>query len=143
PDRSRLAQQRRQLRSKDQLDPDTLAVWLVEHGFKRTEVVELPGEFSRRGSVLDVFSPDADSPYRLDFFGDEIDEIRPFSPLTQRSSGEPMQGIEITSAALEQPRAPGNGDGRAQPVLPTGHLCDYLPADAWTALIEPDDLAEQ
>ncbi|HEV3447108.1 MAG TPA: transcription-repair coupling factor [Gemmataceae bacterium] len=143
PDRARLVQQRRRLRVKEQIDPDVLAGWLVEHGFKRTEVVELPGEFSRRGSVLDVYSPDADAPYRLDFFGDEIDEIRQFSPLTQRSSGEPMQGIEVTSAALEPPRTAGNGDRQAQPVLPTGHLCDYLPANAWTALIEPDDLAEQ
>ncbi|HEV3078254.1 MAG TPA: transcription-repair coupling factor, partial [Gemmataceae bacterium] len=143
PDRARLVQQRRRLRVKEQIDPDVLAGWLVEHGFKRTEVVELPGEFSRRGSVLDVYSPDADAPYRLDFFGDEIDEIRQFSPLTQRSSGEPIQGIEVTSAALELPRTAGNGHGQAQPVLPTGHLCDYLPANAWTALIEPDDLAEQ
>src|SRR5438552_5335006 len=113
PDRGKLVQQRRRLRVKEQVDPDVLAAWLVEHGFKRTEVVELPGEFSRRGSVLDVFSPDADAPYRLDFFGDEIDEIRQFSPLTQRS-GEPMQGIEVTSAALELPRTAGNGDGNAQ-----------------------------
>jgi len=142
PDRARLVQQRRRLRVKEQVDPDALAGWLVEHGFKRTEVVELPGEFSRRGSVLDVFSPDADAPCRLDFFGDEIDEIRQFSPLTQRSTGEAMPGIEITSAALE-PRPAGNGDGKPQPVLHTGHLCDYLPADAWTALVEPDDLTEQ
>src|SRR5207302_11205756 len=100
PDRARLAQQRRQLQVKEQLDPDALAAWLVEHGFKRTEVVELAGEFSRRGSVLDVYSPDAEWPWRLDFFGDEIDEIRQFSPLTQRSFTDPIQSVEITSAAL-------------------------------------------
>ena len=43
------------------------------------DAVELPGEFSRRGGILDVFSPDADDPVRLEFFGDEVESIRPFS----------------------------------------------------------------
>ena len=73
---------------QQQLDLDELAAWLVEHGFKRIEAVELPGEFSRRGGILDVFSPDAEAPYRMEFFGDEIESIRQFSPQTQRSLGE-------------------------------------------------------
>ena len=143
PDRARLAEQRRLLKVKDQIDPDVLAGWLVEHGFKRTEVVELPGEFSRRGSVLDLFSPDSDTPHRLDFFGDEIDSIRSFSSLTQRSSGDPLPDVEVTSAALERPGSTTNGAPRGAHVAYTGHLCDYLPAGAWTVLVEPDDLAEQ
>ena len=47
----------------------------------------LPGEFSRRGGILDVYSPDAEAPYRLEFFGDEIESIRQFAPETQRSLG--------------------------------------------------------
>ena len=68
-------------------DPEELATWLVEHGYRHTDAVELPGEFCRRGGILDVFSPDAETPYRVEFFGDEIDSIRQFAPETQRSLG--------------------------------------------------------
>ena len=49
--------------------------WLIEHGYQRMEAVEIPGEFSRRGGILDVFSPDAEAPYRIEFLGDEIASI--------------------------------------------------------------------
>ena len=64
-----------------------MATWLVDHGYRHAEAVELPGEFSRRGGILDVYSPDAEAPYRVEFFGDEIDSIRQFAPETQRSLG--------------------------------------------------------
>jgi transcription-repair coupling factor (superfamily II helicase) len=141
PDRAQLAQPRRQLRVGSQIDPDDLAAWLVAHGFRRTEAVELPGEFSRRGGIFDVFSPDAEAPYRLEFFGDEVESVRQFSPQTQRSLGG-LQTIELTGAAIEHPSPEANSDGT--PALRyTGHLCDFLPTDAWTVLVEPDDLQEQ
>src|ERR1700735_3462876 len=46
----------------------------------------MPGQFARRGGILDVYSPEADRPVRVDFFGDEIESIRKFDPETQRSS---------------------------------------------------------
>src|SRR5205823_1063399 len=76
-------------------DLDEVSRWLVGHGFRRADAVELPGEFSRRGGILDVFSPDADSPYRLEFFGDEIESIRLFDAGTQRSLGQ-QDSAEIT-----------------------------------------------
>src|SRR5262249_6905629 len=106
-----------------------------------TEAVELPGEFSRRGGILDVFSPDAEAPYRLEFFGDEIESIRQFAPLTQRSLQE-LESVEITGTGVASPSAEGNGSTTATASY-TGHFCDYLPADAWTVLVEPDDLEEQ
>jgi transcription-repair coupling factor (superfamily II helicase) len=142
PGRAQLAQHRRVLRVNVPVDPDELVAWLVNRGFRRTEAVELPGEFSRRGGILDVFSADADTPYRLEFFGDEIESIRQFSPHTQRSLGE-LQSIELLGAGVEQPDGGGNGDRGASLVAYTGHFCDYLPADAWTILVEPDDLHEQ
>ena len=81
----------------EQVAPDDLARWLVDYGFKRTEVVELPGEFSRRGGIVDVFSPDAETPCRLEFFGDTIESIRSFSPYTQRSLGN-TQTAEVMTA---------------------------------------------
>jgi len=53
---------------------------VVQHGYRSAEVVELPGELCRRGGILDVYSPDAEAPYRIEFFGDNIDSIRKLSP---------------------------------------------------------------
>jgi transcription-repair coupling factor (superfamily II helicase) len=142
PDRAQWAQHRRILQVADQIDPDVLAGWLVEQGFRRTEVVELPGEFSRRGGIFDLFSPDAEAPYRLELFGDEIESIRQFSLLTQRSLGN-LQSVEITGARVERPSSNAEGDGSPSHLMYRGHLGDYLPADAWTLIVEPDDLQEQ
>jgi transcription-repair coupling factor (superfamily II helicase) len=135
PDRAQLASRRRLLRKGETVNLEEVTAWLVDHHFQRTEIVSLPGEFSRRGGILDVFSPDADAPCRLEFFGDEIDSIRQFSPETQRSLGD-VPELEITAA-----ETPGTGPTRL--AADRGHLCDHLPADAWTALIEPDDLQDQ
>src|SRR5438067_10624050 len=88
PERSALAARSRVLRAAETLDVDELSAWLVEHGYKRTDAVELPGEFSRRGGIFDVFSPDADAPFRLELFGDEVESIRQFAADTQRSLRE-------------------------------------------------------
>jgi transcription-repair coupling factor (superfamily II helicase) len=56
-----------------------------EYGFERVDFVVEPGQFAIRGGILDVFSYAADNPYRLEFFGDEIDSIRVFNPADQLS----------------------------------------------------------
>jgi len=137
PDRAQLAGNRRILRTGEALDLDELSRWLVDHGFRRADAVELPGEFSRRGGILDVYSPDADHPHRLEFFGDEIESIRQFDAGTQRSLGQ-QPSVEITGL---QTHADEGED--AAPVSMTGHLCDYLPPGSWTVLVELDDLLEQ
>lgn len=58
--------------------------WLAL-GYQPEEVVELPGSFSRRGGILDVFPPNRRMPVRIELFGDEIDSLRAFDPATQRS----------------------------------------------------------
>ena len=58
---------------------------LVEGGYKREDPVTDPGEFSVRGGVLDVFSPNLPHPLRVEYFGDFVDSIRTFDPDTQRS----------------------------------------------------------
>src|SRR5262245_35353281 len=62
PDRASLSQGRRIVKVGDTLDLDEFARWLVERGYQPAEAVELPGEFSRRGGIFDVYSPDADAP---------------------------------------------------------------------------------
>lgn len=58
---------------------------LYESGFVRREFVSIPGEFAVRGGIIDLFSFDTDKPYRIDFFGDEIESIKIFEPNTQRT----------------------------------------------------------
>ena len=61
---------------------------LVDFGYERVEAVEQPGQWTRRGDILDVFPGDAARPFRVDFFGDDVEAVRPFDPETQRSSGK-------------------------------------------------------
>src|SRR5262249_47774762 len=119
------------------------------HGYQHAEAVELPGEFSRRGGILDVYPPDADAPYRVEFFGDEVESIRQFSPQTQRSLGDlaaaEVMGIESTASVGRAPPDSDNHQGVNPPRSPslTGHFCDYLPTDTWTVLVEAEELHEQ
>ncbi len=135
PDRAELQRRQRRIHAGERLDLEEFTRWLVEHGYQRMEAVELPGEFSRRGGILDVFSPDAEQPHRIEFFGDEVESIRPFAPDTQRSLDE-VPSVAIIAAGYD-PEANGN-DAPSR-----GHLGDYLPADAWVVLVEPGELYEQ
>lgn len=65
------------------LDPDALREQLVQAGYRAVDQVLEPGEFARRGSLLDIFPMGSPSPYRLDFFDDELESIRPFEVETQ------------------------------------------------------------
>lgn len=67
---------------------------LVSLGYERVDVVEARGQFSLRGGILDVFSVGREEPYRVEFFGDEIDSIRSFDAKNQRSIGN-LQSVEI------------------------------------------------
>jgi transcription-repair coupling factor (superfamily II helicase) len=74
------------LRRGEEVDVDTLLAHLTSIGYTRMDIVEMPGQFTRRGGILDVYSPEADRPVRFEFFGDEIESIRKFDPETQRSA---------------------------------------------------------
>jgi transcription-repair coupling factor (superfamily II helicase) len=69
----------------DEVDLETLTTHLASVGYTEADLVEMPGQFTRRGGILDVYSPESDRPVRLEFFGDEIDTIRRFDPESQRS----------------------------------------------------------
>jgi transcription-repair coupling factor (superfamily II helicase) len=135
PDRAQLAGNRRTLHVAQTVDIEELSGWLLDHGFRRAEVVEIPGEFSRRGGILDIFSPDADNPIRIELFGDEIESLRSFDAGTQRSLGQ-AESAEVTGLQ-------GSQEDPGGPVPMTGHLCDYLPHGAWTVLVELEELLEQ
>ncbi len=82
------------IREGDQLSLDFLNEVLFEYHFQRVDFVTGPGEFSVRGGIVDVFSFSHDEPYRIEFFGDEIDSIRTFDVESQLST-EKVKKISV------------------------------------------------
>src|ERR1700734_3413380 len=76
----------RTIRRSESFDLDSLLPPLNKVASASTDVVEMPGQYAVRGGILDVYSPEADRPLRIQFFGDEADSIRKFDPASQRSS---------------------------------------------------------
>ncbi|MCX7924604.1 MAG: hypothetical protein N2554_02190 [Fimbriimonadales bacterium] len=68
-----------------QTEPDALLKRLAEDGYEYQEPVRLPGQFARRGGIVDVFPMGAELPVRIEFWGDEITSLRLFEPASQRS----------------------------------------------------------
>ena len=68
--------------------PGLLVEKLISAGYVREEPISNFGQFSIRGGIIDVWSPDAESPVRIEFFGDTVDSIREFDPETQLSTGQ-------------------------------------------------------
>jgi transcription-repair coupling factor (superfamily II helicase) len=69
------------------LAPEKVTSFLAANGYARSGNVAEAGEFALRGGIIDMFPPGSAAPLRVDFFGDEIETIREFDPLTQRSTG--------------------------------------------------------
>ena len=130
PSREAIESNSRRMAVGDRVDIESFTEWLLEHKFHPTSAVELPGEFSSRGGIIDVFPPDLSSPVRIELFDDEIESLRHFDPATQRSISD-LKQFEVT--VLTQA---SDLDDAA------GHFLDYLPTDAVIVLVEPDSLAE-
>ena len=97
------------LRIGENADPESLRKKLVDIGYERVSMVESRGEFSVRGGILDVFPPDLDIPQRIEFFDNEVDSIRTFSPDDQRSISNiketvirPAERMPVTAKILER-----------------------------------------
>src|SRR6201994_2157278 len=76
----------RVLRRDEEVDMEELTTHLASVGYNPMDIVEMPGQFTRRGGIFDVYSPEADRPVRMELFGDEIESMRKFEPDSQRSS---------------------------------------------------------
>src|SRR5438270_7526056 len=88
--------------------PDMLVEHLLSVGYTKVDVVEMHGQVTLRGGILDVYSPEMDSPVRVEFFGDEVESIRRFDPDTQRSNSMldevlflPLAEIPVTEPILQ------------------------------------------
>lgn len=88
-----LSKARITLKKEETIDVDALTEILVEYGFAREDFVFEPGQFSIRGGIVDVFSFGNEYPYRVELLDEEIESIRTFDPLTQRS----IQKISLVS----------------------------------------------
>jgi transcription-repair coupling factor (superfamily II helicase) len=148
---------------------ERLAEEMAQAGYQPMDLVDVPGTFSRRGGILDIFPPNQEHPLRLEFFGDEIESIRLFSPEDQRSfrtlsevSTIPSREILLDRNALSRFRE--DWEHRAHPMraaaeathLPDGvefyaplfgdgleTLLDYLPGDTVVVLDQPAELRKQ
>jgi len=79
------------------LREDTLAARLTDMGYEKTYQVEVPGQFSIRGGILDIFDLTEENPYRVELWGDEVDSLRSFDVLSQRSI-ENLESVTIYPA---------------------------------------------
>ncbi|MGX1695823.1 transcription-repair coupling factor [Microbacterium keratanolyticum] len=149
------------------LELDEVARTLVERAYSRVDMVSRRGEFAVRGGILDVFPPTAEHPARVEFFGDEVDEIRFFSVADQRSLPGEVAEVSLPAsrellltpavrekaaslvavfpgiAAMLQKMAEGIPVEGMESLLPAVAgplvpLADYLPAGSATALVDPE-----
>jgi transcription-repair coupling factor (superfamily II helicase) len=102
PPRSLYAEAAVVLKKGQTVDANWLTKFLGENGYGRSETVMEPGEFAMRGGLVDIFPPGTAEPLRLDLFGDVLEEIRSFDPMSQRSTGarEEMVLLPVSEVLL-------------------------------------------
>jgi transcription-repair coupling factor (superfamily II helicase) len=96
-----------ELRVKTRLDRKAFDAFLAANGYVRTEQVMEAGEFAVRGGLIDLFPPGAEEPVRIDLFGDDVETIRSFDPVSQRTTGnrdsaslKPMSETVLTPESI-------------------------------------------
>ncbi len=94
------------------LDLDGAVSFLNRNGYVRSDTVMEPGEYAVRGGILDLFPPGTVEPVRLDFFGDELESIRSFDPMSQRTTGRldqftlaPVSEVMLDDASIARFRS--------------------------------------
>lgn len=106
-----------------------LQQWLRDNGFVRQDYVYEPGQYAVRGSIIDIFGYNFELPYRIDFFGDEVESIRTFDIETQLSR-EKLDSVAIsTNVAISS-----LGDSLLHFIAPSTLICCNTPADVPLAI---------
>lgn len=139
----------RTIKVNQSLPPDELARTWVDIGYEAADIVLEPGQFSRRGGILDIWPPAEPLPVRIEFFGDEIDLLRRFDPASQRTVTQLNQLLVTPARELLLGRAAGllpAGQEVDEFYIPVVHpavssLLDYLPRGALT-LVDDMDLLQ-
>jgi transcription-repair coupling factor (superfamily II helicase) len=137
------------LKVPQQIKPEALHRNWFEIGYRTTDIVVEPGQYSRRGGILDVWPPAEPLPVRLDFFGNEIDSIRRFNPATQRTFQKVEQVMITPGREILPGRATARNlslpDEEEEFYLPIVHpapasILDYLPRNALVVIDNLDHL---
>jgi transcription-repair coupling factor len=149
PNRAERVVAARLLKVGAELDLDDLIAWLIGRGFTRVTALEVPGEFSIHGGIVDIFPPDSSDPVRIELFGDEIESIRLFDVASQRKVRS-LEEVAITvlspntTEPLVPPKAGGEGTRHDGSPLDSGvHVLDALHSDAWVVFIEMEDVVRE
>ena len=115
PAKEELAKQSMTLKVGQEVKQSDLSIQFSDLGFERVDFVYQPGQYAVRGSIVDVYSYSHDNPYRLDFFGDEIDSIRTFDIEDQLSKNRvekaEIVGLNSGKAALNSSEGAFNSAG--------------------------------
>lgn len=109
----------------DEIEMDDLIARFIKMGYTRLDVVENPGQFAVRGGIIDIYSPGGEA-YRIEFFGDEIDLIKVFDPMTQLSSDK-CDSVKIVPASSHSF---------------TGSILSYIDKDDLIIFDEPNRVSE-
>jgi len=110
------------------LDFDEFVKSLILNGFERRDYVAVPGDISIRGGIVDLYPVGANNPYRIEFWGDEIESLREFDILSQRSIRD-LDQIEFIAGLYNSDDEQFEYD-----------IFDYLPKDSIIILYHPDSL---
>ncbi|MFT4081933.1 MAG: transcription-repair coupling factor [Nocardioides sp.] len=89
-----------------EIELDDVVGRLADAAYARVDLVEKRGEFAVRGGIVDIFPPTEEHPLRVEFFGDEVDEIRRFSVADQRALAEPAAAAGAEDATVDRLWAP-------------------------------------
>jgi len=133
----------RSLKVHDRVVWGETAAWLFDLGYEPVPEVNEPGTFSRRGGIIDVYPSSASMPVRIELFGDEIETLRSFDPVTQRSQDEvgsvdvlPAReyslehasevGARLSKAGWDSLSTPDDADGLATDLRPYAAIAEAL-----------------
>ena len=137
PSRTSIQKATRKLCVADELHLESLLDWLTERAFDRVSAVELPGEFSVHGGILDIYPPTESDPIRIELFGDEIESIRSFNVETQRRIND-LDFVAITATqpvrANQKPQPGDSVKPHAAIAESSESLLDSLPSNSFVAL---------
>jgi transcription-repair coupling factor (superfamily II helicase) len=87
-------------KKKDSIPFETIPELLSSLGYRRETIASDKGEFAIRGGILDLFPSSASDPYRIDFFGDEIEDIRSYDPISQKSIEKKEEALIVPASEM-------------------------------------------
>jgi transcription-repair coupling factor (superfamily II helicase) len=112
------------------VNPEELSEWLALRGWRGADAIDTPGSFARRGGIVDLFAADWDRPVRMELYGEEIESLRTFDTVSQRSVNT-LESIDLTALAAE-----ATGTRHT-------HLADLLAPGSTVVFVEPGECAEE